>query len=69
MTKNNSACHWYPVCPMKRFTEAGRLDRRWIEAYCLRGNRDCVRFQMEEKGRYHPDNMLPDGTIDPTLPS
>jgi len=22
---------------------------------------------MEEKGKYHPDNMLPDGTIDEKL--
>jgi hypothetical protein len=23
----------------------------------------CERFKLEEKGIYHPDNMLPDGTM------
>jgi len=58
-----SPCRWYHCCPMKRFTEQGKLERCWIENYCLVGNRDCIRFQMEEKGEYHPDNMLPNGEI------
>ncbi len=61
-------CRWYPVCPMKRFYESGRLDRSWIERYCRGDNLSCVRFQMEERGEYHPDNMLPDGSIDASLP-
>ena len=56
-------CKWYPVCPIKTYTEEGRLDRYWIENYCLVNNRKCIRYRMEEKGEYHPDNMLPDGTI------
>jgi hypothetical protein len=31
-------------------------------------NKKCVRYQMEENGRPHPDNMLPDGSIDQSLP-
>jgi len=27
----------------------------------------CVRYQMEEKGKVHPDWMLPDGTLDERL--
>ncbi len=27
-------CKWYPVCPMKKFYEEGKLDKRWIELYC-----------------------------------
>jgi len=54
---------------MKRFVEAGRLDRRWVQRYCLGDDwTRCVRYRMEEAGQYHPDNMLPDGTIDETLP-
>ena len=60
-------CKWYNVCPIVRFVKEGKLDRRWIEEYCLVGNKKCVRYQMEEKGEYHPDNMLPDGSIDETL--
>lgn len=56
-------CKWYAVCPIKAYTEMGRLDRCWVENYCLTANRSCIRFQMEEAGRYHPDNMLPDGRI------
>jgi len=59
--KNN--CKWYPVCPMKRYYEEGKLDRKWIELYCKGDWENCVRYQMEETGQYHPDNMLPNGEI------
>lgn len=60
-------CKWYPVCPMKRFFEQGKLDKKWIELYCKGDRENCVRYWLEETGQYHPDNMLPDGTIDETL--
>ena len=60
-------CKWYPVCPMKRFYEAGEIDKKWIENYCHGDNKSCYRYQMEEKGEYHPDNMLPDGSINQNL--
>ena len=60
-------CKWYPVCPMKRFYEEGRLCRKWIELYCKGDWENCIRYQMEEGGKYHPDWMLPDGTIDKSL--
>jgi uracil-DNA glycosylase len=56
-------CKWYPVCPMKRFFEKGRLDKKWIELYCKGDWESCVRYRMEENGQFHPDNMLPDGNI------
>jgi len=65
--KKGEVCKWYHVCPIKRFTDKGLLDKRWVEQYCLRGNTNCVRYQMEEKGQFHPDNMLPDGTLDHRL--
>lgn len=52
---------------MKRFFEQGKLDKKWIENYCFKNGKDCQRFKMEEEGLPHPDNMLPDGTIDKTL--
>jgi uracil-DNA glycosylase family 4 len=55
-------CKWYPVCPMKRFYEQGKLSKEWIELYCRGDWESCVRYQMEERGEYHPDRMLPDGT-------
>lgn len=56
-------CKWYYACPIKAFTDAGKLERDWIEQYCLVGNTRCIRYEMEERGTYHPDNMLPNGAI------
>ena len=58
-------CKWYPVCPVKQFYEQGKLDKKWIEQYCKRDWKNCTRYRMEEIGQYHPDNMLPDGTLNP----
>jgi DNA polymerase len=60
-------CRWYPLCPMKRFYEGGILDRKWIQLYCKGDWESCIRYQMEETGKMHPDWMLPDGTIDEKL--
>jgi hypothetical protein len=65
--KPGNICKWFSVCPLKRFLEQGRLDKRWVESYCRGNYRVCVRYKMEEKGEYHPDNMMPDGTIDSRL--
>ena len=56
-------CKWYPVCSIKYFVDQGKLDRKWVEDYCLVENKNCVRYQMEETGEYHPNNMLPNGEI------
>ena len=60
-------CKWFDVCPLKRFYEEGKLDKKWVENYCKGDHSRCVRKKMEESGIYHPDNMLPDGTIDKRL--
>jgi len=51
------------VCPIKRYVEEGKLDKKWIEEYCLGDYASCVRYRLEEKGIPHPDNMLPSGEI------
>lgn len=61
---DNDVCKWYPVCPMKWFFENGKLDEKWVNDYCFGDWTKCVRYEMEESGKYHPDNMLPDGCID-----
>jgi len=58
-----AVCKWYYSCPIKYFTDEGNLERFWVENYCLVGNKDCIRYQMEESGKFHPDNMLPNGEI------
>ena len=60
-------CTWFTVCPLKKFYEQGKLDKEWIEVYCWGDFSQCIRKKMEEDGAYHPDNMLPDGTIDISL--
>ena len=60
-------CKWFSVCPLKRFYEAGRLEREWIELYCKGDWKNCVRYEMEELGNDHPDWMLPDGRLDEQL--
>lgn len=64
---NKKTCKWFSVCPLKRFYEQEKLAKKWIEDYCWGSYERCVRREMEEKGIYHPDNMLPDGTIDKRL--
>jgi hypothetical protein len=56
-------CKWYYACPIKEYTEKGKLETYWIENYCLVNNNTCIRYQMQEKGIYHQDNMLPNGKI------
>lgn len=67
MNASQDTCKWYPVCPMKYYFEEGKLDEKWVREYCHGNWAACVRYQMEERGQFHPDNMLPDGTIDKSL--
>jgi len=60
-------CKWFLCCPMKRFYEEGRIQKRWIELYCKGDWKSCVRYHMEERGEPHPDWMLPDGSLDESL--
>jgi hypothetical protein len=48
---------------MKRFYEEGKLEKTWMEKYCWSNNRKCARYQLEERGEPHPDNLLPNGEI------
>ena len=56
-------CNWYNVCPFKIFYEEDKIDKKWIDEYCWGDYFKCVRRKMEKEGVFHPDNMLPDGTI------
>jgi len=52
---------------MKRYFETGKLKRIWIDKYCWGNWNICVRYKLEEGGKYHPDWMLPDGSINEEL--
>ncbi|RLC62334.1 MAG: uracil-DNA glycosylase [Chloroflexi bacterium] len=56
-------CKWYNVCPIKRFYEQGKLEKKWVERYCWDDNERCVRYQLEETDEPHSDNLLPNGEI------
>ncbi len=60
-------CKWYPGCPMNRFSREGKINKRWIQLYCRGDWESCIRYQMEERGEFHPDWMLPDGSFDEKL--
>jgi len=60
-------CKWYVVCPIKQFTEQGKLDKKWTKIYCHNNWGSCIRYQKEEAGIFHPDNMLPDGSVNKKL--
>lgn len=60
-------CKWYQVCPMKRYYELDMLDRKWVELYCKGDWESCIRYHMEESGEFHPDYMLPDGSLEKCL--
>lgn len=63
----SNICKWHPVCPIKHYTDQGKLPPYWVENYCLGNWKDCARYHMEERGEYHPDWMLPDGSMDESL--
>jgi len=62
-------CKWFAVCPLRRFEKQGKITNRWRKEYCESEKNwmNCVRYQLEEKGEPHPDNMLPNGKIDEKL--
>ena len=62
-----NTCKWYQVCPVKYFTDRGLIDEKWVKLYCKGNWESCIRYQMEESGKYHPDWMLPDGTLNKAL--
>ena len=65
---NKKPCIWYNVCPIKTYADNNMIPTKWVKEYCLKANKNCIRYQLENKGQFHPDNMMPDGSIDATLP-
>ena len=64
-----NTCRWYDsTSGMKRAYDAGMLDKKWIEEYCMNAGQGCVRKKrFEEEGYVSPDYVLPDGTVDKKL--
>ena len=56
-------CKWYEVCPLRELERQRKISDEWKKEYCKSENnwKNCKRYQLEEKGIYHSDNMLPNG--------
>jgi DNA polymerase len=52
---------------MKDYYESGRLAAHWVRDFCFGDFDGCSRYQLEESGKWHPDWMLPDGSLDERL--
>ena len=59
------ACKWFSVCPLRRLEREGAISSKWRVEYCESEDNwaNCVRYQMDEQGKPHPYNMMPDGVI------
>ena len=60
-------CRWLEVCPLRRFEKQGKLTDKWRNQYCEKDFKKCKRYQLTDKCIHHPDNMLPDGTVNKKL--
>jgi DNA polymerase len=58
-------CKWYSVCPLRKYEREGRISLVWAEKFCESDDVwiACERYKLEEQNIYHPDHMLPDGTM------
>jgi len=59
------ACKWCNLCPLRRLEREGKISDKWKKEYCETEQNweNCKRYQMEEKRKPHPNNMMPDGSI------
>lgn len=59
------SCKWKNSCPLRRLENKGLIDLDWSKKYCRSDNNwlNCKRYQAEEKGLAHSDNMMPDGSF------
>ncbi|HKL38992.1 MAG TPA: uracil-DNA glycosylase [Bacteroidales bacterium] len=60
-------CKWYDQCPVPRFYEQGKLNKKWLDLYCRGDWESCKRYQLQGRNVPHPDHMLPNGQSDHNL--
>ncbi len=63
------ACKWLEMSPLRKLEEQGKISKKWKKDYCLTNENwnNCKRYQFEAEGKYHPDNMMPDGSINKNI--
>ena len=59
------SCKWNNTCPLRRLEKKGLIVFNWSKEYCQSDNnwKNCKRYQAEENGLAHSDNMMPDGSF------
>ena len=69
MKEKKRICRWYDgTSGMKRAFDAGMLDKKWIDDYCMNDGKNCVRKKrFENEGYVSPDYVLPNGMVDEKL--
>lgn len=62
-------CKNFDICPLRRFEKESKIDDKWKNEFCSTNKSwiNCIRYQETEKGIPHPDNKMPDGSIDKSL--
>lgn len=62
-------CEHFDTCPLRKFEKAGKISDKWKNEFCATEKNwvNCVRYQETKKGIPHPDNKLPDGSVDKNL--
>ncbi|MDD5086153.1 MAG: uracil-DNA glycosylase [Candidatus Nanoarchaeia archaeon] len=62
-------CKWLKICPLRRLEKQGKITDKWKKEYCSTEKNwmNCKRYKYEEEGKYHPDNMMPDGSINKNI--
>ncbi len=63
--KREALCKWYNATSgVKRAYDLGLIDKKWVENYCWKDGRGCVRKKrFKEEGYVSPDYVLPDGSV------
>jgi hypothetical protein len=62
-------CEYYDICPLRGFEKGGKISDKWNKEFCGTDKNwsNCIRYKEAKEGIPHPNNKLPDGTIDESL--
>lgn len=58
-------CKYYKSCPLRDLENKKIIGDHWRKNYCQSENnfKNCLRYKMEKENKFHPDNMMPDGSF------
>jgi uncharacterized protein YodC (DUF2158 family) len=58
-------CKWFDLCPLRDHERSGLIDSYFRLTYCESKDnwKNCKRYQLESEGKFHEDELLPDGSF------